>query len=308
MSSQDDLRIFTSVVDNAGFAPASKALGLTRSAVCRRIDKFEKRLGVRLLDRTTRRTSLTDAGEALYLRSVRILSEIAEAELVAGEFGGEPQGILKVTSPIMIGLHLLVPLLPGFLGRYSGVKLQLDLADDGIDPALVDHDVAIRWGEQQTSALIITRLAESRQVICAAPSYLDRFGIPRTPRDLLDHNCIMMSRLGLSHNEWTFRLREGLTSIKVSGNFVVNGGHGNYEALIAGLGIARATDLRVAVDIGAGRLRRILRDFEPGSATPIYAAYKSGRLLPPKIRSFVNYLREHMHVPSLEGPDEEDQG
>jgi DNA-binding transcriptional LysR family regulator len=308
MSAQDDLRIFTSVVDHAGLAPAAKVLGLTRSAVCRRIDRFEKRLGVRLLDRTTRRTSLTDAGEALYRRGVRILSDIAEAELVAGEFGVEPQGVLRVTCPIMIGLHLVVPLLPGFLGRYKGVKVQLDLADDGIDPALADHDVGIRWGEQQTSALIITRLAESRQVICAAPAYLDRFGTPRTPHDLLDHNCILMSRLGLAHNEWTFRLRDGLASIKVSGNFVVNGGHGNYEAVMAALGIARATDLRVAVDIRAGRLRRILRDYEPGSATPIYAVYKSGRLLPPKIRSLVNHLREHMRVPRLDEPgDQEEQ-
>ena len=260
---------------------------------------------MRLLDRTTRRTSLTDAGQALYQRGVRILSEIADAELVAGEFGGEPQGNLRVTCPIMIGLQLLIPLLPGFLSRHPGIKLQLDLTDDGIDPALADHDVAVRWGEQRTSALIITRLAESRQLICAAPAYLARCGTPRVPRDLLRHNCILMSRLGLAHNEWDFRLKEGLTTVKVAGNLVVNGGHGNYEALVAGLGIARATDLRVAGDIKSGRLRRILRDYEPGSATPIYAAYKSGRLLPPKIRSLVNYLREHMRVPALDGPDEE---
>lgn len=298
MSSQDELRVFACVVDQLGFAPAAKTLGVTRSAICRRIDRLEKRLGVRLLNRTTRMVSLTDAGETFYQRSIGILADIAEAELVASEYAAEPQGTLKVTSPIMIGLHKLVPLLPEFLGRYQQIKVQLDLVDDAVDPALVDHDVAIRWDEQISSSLIITRLAESRQIICAAPSYLSRHGVPTTPHDLLHHNCIMMSRLGLTHNEWTFRFPEGLSTIRVSGNFVVNGGHGNYEALIAGLGIGRVTDLRVQDDIKAGRLQPILREFDPSEATSIYAAYKGGRLVPPKIRSFVNYLRKRINTPS----------
>lgn len=293
MSGQDELRVFTCVVDHASFAAAARTLGLTRSAVSRRIDGLEKRLGVRLLDRTTRRISLTDAGEALYQRATRILADIAEAELAASEFGSEPRGVLRVTSPIMIGLHKLIPLLPDFLGRYRHIKLHLDLADDAIDPALTEHDVAIRWGEQRASSLIITRVAESRQIICAAPSYLERHGTPKTPFELTQHNCLMMSRLGTSANEWTFRTREGLLGVKVTGNFVVNGGHGNYEALLAGLGVARVTDLRAAEDISAKRLKPILREFEPSEATPIYAAYKSTRLIPPKVRAFVNYLREH---------------
>lgn len=301
MSGQDELRVFTCVVDYAGFAAAGKALRLTRSAVSRRIDGLEKRLGVRLLDRTTRRISLTDAGDVLYQRASRILADIAEAELAASTFGGEPQGVLRVTSPIMIGLHKLMPLLPDFLERHRHIKLQLDLADDAIDPALTEHDVAIRWGEQRASALIITRLAESRQIICAAPSYLQCHGTPKTPHDLAQHNCLMMTRLGTGANEWRFRVREGLIDIKVAGNFVVNGGHGNYEALLAGLGIGRVTDLRVAEDIRSKRLQPILSEFEPAEAIPIYAAYKSGRLIPPKVRTFVNYLRERMKSPSRKG-------
>jgi DNA-binding transcriptional LysR family regulator len=298
VGSQDEIRVFTTVVDHAGFAPAAKSLDVTRSAICRRIDRLEKRLGVRLLDRTTRRITLTDAGEALYQRSVRILADIAEAELIASEYGGAPQGVLKVTSPIIIGLHKLIPLLPEFLGQHSQVKVQLDLSDDTIDPALTDHDVAIRWDAQQSSAMIITRLAASRQIICATPSYLHRHGTPKTPHDLARHNCLLMSRLGLAHNEWSFRSPDGPISVKVSGNFVVNGGHGNYQALIGGLGVGRVTDLRAMEDVNAGRLRHILKEFEPADATPIYAAYKRGPLVPPKVRSFIDFLRESMRPSS----------
>lgn len=296
MSTQGELQIFSSVVDHGGFAAAARTLGLTRSAVCRRVDGLEKRLGVRLLDRTTRRISLTDAGEALYRRSVTILADIAEAELAVGEFGEEPRGVLRITSPIMIGLHKLIPLLPEFLARHPHIKVQLDLSDDVIDPALAENDIGIRWGEQPSSSLIITRIAESQQLVCAAPSYLERFGTPKTPHELLGHNCLMMSRLGLFTNEWRFRIAGETVPLKVSGNFVVNGGHGNYEALISGLGIGRVTDLRVLEDIRAGRLQPILREFEPDEAMPIFAAYKSGRLVPSKIRLFIDFFREKMKL------------
>jgi len=294
MSSGSELQVFATVVDHGSFAAAAKALGVTRSAVCRRVDSLERRLGVRLLDRTTRRLALTDAGEALHRRGVRILSDIAEAELVVSEYGEEPRGTLRITSPIMIGLHKLVPLLPDFLGRYRQIRVQLDLSDDIIDPALSEHDIGLRWGEQQSSALIITRIAESRQILCAAPSYIERHGLPATPQDLLDHNCVLMSRLGMNSNEWSFIVDGAPLKLKVQGNYVVNGGHGNYEAVISGLGIGRMTDLRVLEDISAGRLEPILREFEPEGAMPIYAAYKSSSLVPPKIRIFVDYLRQRI--------------
>lgn len=307
MGSQDEIRIFTSVVDQGGFAPAAKALDVTRSAVSRRIDRLEKRLGVRLLDRTTRRVTLTEAGEALYQRSVRIIADIAEAELIASEYGGEPQGVLKVTSPIIIGLHKLIPVLPEFLGLHRQIKVQLDLSDDAMDSTLPDHDVAIRWDMQQSSALIITRLMTSRQIVCAAPSYLRRHGTPKSPQDLAAHNCLMMSRLGLAHNDWTFRSPEGPVTVRVSGNFVVNGGHGNYQAVMAGLGIGRVVDLRAVEDLKAGRLRHILREFEPDAATPIYAAYKRGRLVPPKVRAFISFMRERFRAADSQSHEGEEE-
>jgi DNA-binding transcriptional LysR family regulator len=296
MNSGSDLQIFAHVVESGSFAAAAKALGVTRSAVCRRIDGLERRLGARLLDRTTRRLSLTEAGETLYHRAQRILNEIAEAELIVSEYGGEPRGTLRITSPIMIGLHRLIPILPEFLGLYPQIKVQLDLSDDEIDPALADHDVGLRWGAPKDSAAIITKVAESRQIICAAPSYLDRHGTPENPQELLRHNCVLMSRLGLTSNEWSFVIDGRVSKLKVQGNYVVNGGHGNYEAVMSGLGIGRVTELRVAEDIRNGRLRPILQRFEPPDAMPIYAAYKAGPLVAPKIRIFLDFLRRRIRV------------
>lgn len=294
MSVDSDMQVFTCVVDNGSFAAAAKTLGVTRSAVCRRVDQLERRLGVRLLDRTTRRLSLTEAGETLHARAVDILNRIAEAELLVSDYGAEPRGTLRITSPIMIGLHKLIPLLPAFLARYPQIKVHLDLSDDLTDPALSDHDIGLRWGEQQGAATIITRVASSRQIICAAPSYIEAHGVPETPAELARHNCLLMSRLGLSSNEWAFVIDGKPTRIKVQGNYVVNGGHGNYEAVIAGLGIGRMTDLRVLEDIRTGRLRPILQAYEPQEAMPIYAAYKAGALVPPKIRIFIDFLRRSL--------------
>lgn len=291
----DDIQVFSAVVEQASFAGAAKTLGLTRSAVCRRIDRFEKRLGVRLLDRTTRRVDLTDAGGVLYERSLRILGEIADAEIAVSQYGGEPQGVLRITTPIMIGLHKVIPLLPEFSARHPQIKCQLNLSDDAIDPALTEHDVALRWGAPSPSSIIITRVGGSRMLICAAPSYLERFGTPQTPDDLLKHNCLMMTRVGLTHNEWTFRRPDGGThALRVTGNFVVNGGHGNYQAMMAGLGIARVADFRARPDIETGRLVEVLKEYVSIETTPIFAAYKGARLVPPKVRAFVTFMQQNL--------------
>lgn len=293
----DDIQVFTAVVEQSSFAGAAKTLGLTRSAICRRIDRFEKRLGVRLLDRTTRRLNLTDAGGVLYERSLRILGEIADAEIAVSHYGGEPQGTLRITTPIMIGLHKVIPLLPQFSARHPHIKCQLNLSDDAIDPALIEHDVALRWGAPSPSSIIITRVGGSRLLYCAAPSYLEQFGTPQTPDDLVHHNCLMMTRLGLTHNEWTFRMLDGtVRTMRITGNFVVTGGHGNYEAVMSGLGIARVADFRARDAIETGRLIQILKEYETLETTPIYAAYKGARLVPPKIRAFVSFMQQNLNT------------
>ncbi len=301
MNSGSEFQVFAHVVDSGSFAGAAKMLNVTRSAVCRRVDGLERRLGVRLLDRTTRRLSLTEAGETLYRRAQTILTQIAEAEFVVSEYGGEPRGTLRITSPIMIGLHRLIPILPEFLGLHPNIKVHLDLSDDVVDLALADHDVGLRWGAPKDSAAIITKIAASRQIVCAAPAYLERHGTPETPQDLLRHNCLLMSRLGLLSNEWSFVVDGRPLKLKVQGNYVVNGGHGNYEAVISGLGIGRVTDLRVADDIRQGRLRPLLEAYEPEDAMPIFAAYRTGAFVPPKVRIFLDFLKRRMRGEPIEG-------
>jgi len=291
---QDDIKVFATVVEQNSFAGAAKILGLTRSAICRRIDRFEKRLGVRLLDRTTRRIKLTDAGGVLFERSLHILGEIAEAEIAVSQYGGEPQGTLRVTTPIMIGLHKIIPLLPNFLESHPHIKIQLNLSDDAIDPSLTDHDVALRWGSPTPSTIIITKIGGARQILCASPQYLERKQIPQEPKDLLHHNCLLMTRLGSAFNEWNFKLSNGeIQSLRVYGNFVVTGGHGNYQAVLAGLGIGRVTDLRARSDLETGQLVQLLSNYQIIETIPIFAAYKGSRLVPPKIRAFVSFLQNN---------------
>lgn len=294
MVHRDDIEVFVNVVEAGGFTAAADRLGITRSAVSRRIDGLEQRLGVRLLDRTTRHVDLTDAGDAFYRRGTKILEEIVDAELVASQFGGRPQGTLRITSAVMIGLYKIIPLLPAFIAAHADLKVQFDLSDERDDPGLDAHDVAITWGTLPESTRIATKLTESRQIICAAPAYLERHGCPRRPADLADHNCLLISGLGNDRNEWYFETPQGPEVVKVTGSFTVNSGNGAYEALIAGIGIGRVTDLRVQADISAGRLRPILEAFERRDGVPIYALHKSRRHVPPKVRAFIDFLRERL--------------
>lgn len=294
MVHRDDIEVFVSVVDAGGFTPAAGRLGITRSAVSRRIDGLEQRLGVRLLDRTTRHVGLTDAGDAFYSRCTRILEEIADAVLVASQYGGRPQGTLRITSAVMIGLYKIIPLLPAFIAAHTDLKVQLDLSDERDDPALEAHDVAITWGALPESMRIATKLTESRQIICAAPAYLERHGHPERPSDLADHNCLLISGLGNDRNEWYFETPQGQEVVKVTGSFTINSGIGAYEALIAGIGIGRVTDLRVQGDIRAGRLIPILAAFERREGVPIYAVHKSRRHVPPKVRALIDFLRDRL--------------
>jgi DNA-binding transcriptional LysR family regulator len=294
MSNLDDVRVFANVAEGGSFSAGAKLLGVTRSAISRRVDLLEKRLGVRLLNRTTRHVQLTEAGEEFYRRCVNIMSEIANAEQAAAGYADRPQGLLRIHCPVMIGLHKIMTLIPEFVDKNPLMKIHLDLSDDRVDMNTLDHDIVICWGDIPDVARIATKVGKSRRILCAAPSYLRRYGTPRNPGDLLQHNCVMLSGIGTTHNEWAFRQGSRNRTIRVSGNFVVNSGNGNYEALMAGLGIGRVTNLRVQTDIQAGRLQRILQEYEIPEATPIFALYQMGPHVPPKIKSFVSSLRAYL--------------
>ncbi|MGU3663485.1 LysR family transcriptional regulator [Methylobacterium sp. A49B] len=293
MAATSDMEIFVAVVDRGSLSSAAGALGITRSGVCRRVEQLERRLGVRLLNRTTRHLSLTEPGQVYLQHSRQALAEIDRAEQAAMAFQQDPRGVLRVVSPVMIGLHSILPLMREFLATYRDLALNVVLTDDPNHP-VQESDVIIAFGTQPDSSLIAHKLAESRRVICAAPSYLAERGTPERPEGLADHNCLLLSGMGSLTNEWTFRCDGQVFGVKVTGNFVANNGDANYEALIAGIGIGRATDLRVGNDVAAGRLVRLLEKFELDTPTPIYALHHSREQVPPKVRSFIDFCRSKL--------------
>jgi DNA-binding transcriptional LysR family regulator len=284
------MEVFVAVARDGSFSAAARKLRVTRSAVCRRIERLEDRLGVRLLNRTTRQLSVTEAGRMLYESGVVILAELERVEGATIALQQSPKGTLKVLSPVMIGLHIVVPMAREFLAAYPSVTVELSLSDDN-EYAFSEFDVIVAFGEQPNSSLMSYRVGESRRVICASPDYLAARGPPRRPEDLLQHNCLLLGSLGTSHNEWTFRKNGQLYPVRVSGSFVGNSGSALYEAMLAGIGVARATDLRVRSDVGLGRVVLLLEPFQPEDPTPIYALHHSKDHVAPKVRAFIEYLR-----------------
>ena len=287
----DDLKIYVSVVEGGSFAAAARQLGLTRSAVSRRIDGLERRLGVRLLDRTTKHLNLTDAGDVYFRRGVKILSDIQDAELAASQYGAEPRGTLKITCAVMIGLYNVIPHIAEFMEAHPDLSVSIDLSDAQDDPNLEIHDVAITWGKLPDSALLARKIGETRQIICAAPSYLEKHDPPEVPSDLLNHTCIVIRGFGAVYNDWFFESERGVDVVKVTGPLVVNSGNAAYQALLAGCGIGRLTDLRGRIEVRDGSLVELLSGHALKDAVPIYALYRGGRSVPPKVRALVDFLK-----------------
>lgn len=291
MPSQEDVRVFTAVVAAGGFSACAAQLGVTRSAVCRRIDRLEARLGVRLLERTTRRVTLTEAGEVFYERCAQIVSDIESAERAIVEGYGSPRGTLRINCAVMIGLRLIVPVLGRFTAAYPELRVALDLFDAPIARDDTTYDVFIRLGLASDGNLIASTIARSRRVLCASPAYAARHKLPRTPDDLANHNCLLLRGLGTEYNEWPFETPSGRQVIKATGRLVFNSGDANHRALLCGLGIGRATEILVADDLREGRLVRVLESFQNMEVEPVTALFRRGQYVPVKVRVFVDFLR-----------------
>lgn len=285
------MMIFARAVQAGGFSAAARALDLTPSAVSKQISRLEDRLGVRLLNRTTRHVSLTEEGRAFYERAARITADIEDAAESVSALQGHVQGTLRVASTVAFAKHLMLPLIPEFLRRYPELRVMLEVTDRAVD--LVDEgvDVAIRFTEQLTDPSLVARqLAINRRVICAAPSYIEAHGVPQTPDDLLKHNCLSLYTVS-SFNDWDFDAPEGNRVLHVVGNFETNSADALYHAALAGLGIARLSTFLVGPDLKAGRLVRLLPKYVHEKAS-ILAVYPHRRHLSPKVRAFVDFLVE----------------
>lgn len=290
MNRLQDLEVFVQVVNSGNFAKAAIALEINPSAISRRISQLEDRLGVRLFHRTTRSLCLTEVGERYFHRCLSILADLDEANREAKQHSEAPQGLLHISCSTMFAHRHLLARIPEFLTCYPRLNIQLVLTDDVINVVNEGMDVAIRIGELADSSLITRRLMSDRRIICAAPTYLERYGTPKTPDDLAFHNCLGLNAYKTTLNQWRFRDRSGLREISVSGNFTVNSGVALYESVLAGLGIARVTEFLADEALKLGQLIRILSEYEDENDVGIYAIFPSDRYLLPKVQCFVEFL------------------
>lgn len=296
--------LFARVVDTGSFSGAARALEQSPSAVSRQIGALEDRVGVRLLNRTQHGISLTEEGRAFHQRCRTVALEVAQAEEALSAIG-ELRGTLRVVSTVAFGKAQLLPMLPRFLEMYPELRLSLDLTDRPVDLAAEDVDVAIRFSEQVTDPDVIARkLAPNRRVICAAPSYVERWGAPETPADLARHNCLGLTTVA-AWNDWAFD-EPNAETMRISGNFEANSADAIYHAALAGVGIARLSTYLVQDDLRAGRLVRLLPHYIQDNAN-IVAIYAERRNLAPKIRAFLDFLVNHFgSVPPWERGGEAD--
>ena len=286
----DNLQAFVRVAETGSFSEAARRLGLSKSMVSRQVSALEADLGVRLLHRTTRSLSPTEAGRAYLERCQRILADLDEANLLVSRLQTVPRGSLRVTAPLSFGIGHLAVALPGFLERYPEIELDMNMTDRHVD--LVDEgwDVAVRIGRLADSSLIARRLAPIRRVVCAAPAYLDRCGVPRVPADLAGHDCL--SHSAVNPWEWRFTAPDGqMLPVEIRGRFHADNGDVLRVMALAGQGLAFLPTFFVGDDIRAGRLVPVLEDFVPLDVA-LHAVYPHNRHLSPKVRAFVDYLAE----------------
>ncbi|WP_398473462.1 LysR family transcriptional regulator [Tardiphaga sp.] len=291
-----EMEVFTRVVELGGFSTAARAFQMTPSAVSKLVARLEARLGVRLINRSTRKLQLTPEGTAFYERALRILDEMAAAEREAA-VGATPSGLLRVNTSVPFGLHCLLPLLPGFAKRYPEIKVDVTLTDLVVDLLEQRADVAIRVGHMRESRLLARKLGESRLVVVGSPAYLAERGTPATPDDLAEHNLLDFC-FGKWKSGWPFKLPNGETiTVMPSGNALVSDGEAMHRITVAGMGLARVGRFHVEADIAAGRLVPVLEQFNPGDIEPIHAVFVGhGGQLPARVRAFLDYMAENVRL------------
>ena len=289
------MRLFLTVVQTGSLSGAGRQSGFSPASVSRQITALEDDLGVRLLNRTSRRLSLTEAGQVYLEHAERLLQDIDELRDAVSQMAVKPRGTLRIQSRISLGTQHVAPLIPTFLALYPDLKIDLWLTDNDLD--LTEHgiDLAIRTGNLSDSTLIGRRLASSPRVICASPEYWAEHGKPATPEALMDHNCLTYRfEFGTAAALWQFRINTGQSiNIQVAGNFQTNNGEALRVATLSGLGVAMLPAWSVKDHLKAGSLERVLSDYETTVSDldfGIYAVYLSRRNLSAKTRLFVDHL------------------
>ena len=284
--------VFTAVVATGSFSAAARSLNISKSAVSKRITQLELRLGVRLLHRTTRKLSLTEAGERYYEHAAQALTAAGKAEDAVTELQGEPQGTLRISTPMSFGRLHLARLIPKLMKRYPKLEIDLIMDDRNVDLIAEGFDIAIRSGVLQDSTLVARKLAPLRYALCASPDYIAKNGMPQTPAALSAHNCLLFSYAG-DVNEWAFHRSGGVESVQVAGNYRVNNSEALIEAIRQGIGIGRLPTFVSGPDVASGRLLSLLEDY-PMPNNTFYAVFPERQYLPAKVRAFLEFAIESL--------------
>ena len=287
------LELFVKTIEVGNFSALGRQLHMAPSSISRQINNLEEELGVRLLQRTTRNISLTEAGQIYYERVSKILDDLDEAQLAVTQLQANPKGVLRLNVAIPFGERIIVPLIPEFLTLYPDLKMDLVLEDRAIDLVEERVDLAIRIGRLGDSSIVARKLADNQFVVCATPQYFEMHGRPNTPADLTHHNCIINTNI-FNCDTWQFSRGDSTQNISVSGNFLANTGGALYRAILSNLGIALLPTWFVGEDIQRGKLHVALDKYEVNlpamTNSAIYALYPAGQYLPPKVRVFIDYL------------------
>lgn len=288
MDRLSSMTVFVAVADCGSFSGAARRLRRSPAAVTRAVAELETALGVRLLDRTTRAVSLTDAGERFLPGASRLLADLAEIEQTAVGLGSAPRGELRVTAPIVFGRRHVLPLVTEFLARYPEVNVRLDLTDRSVDLIEEGLDLAIRIGELASSSAIATRVGTVRRVVVAAPDYLARRGEPAAPDELAAHDVIAFAGLD-GVDRWRFYKDDRALEVALRPRLIVNTAEAAIDSAVAGFGVARVLSYQAADAITGKSLVRVLRSCE-GGPSPIHVLYPQGRYPAPKLRAFLDLV------------------
>jgi DNA-binding transcriptional LysR family regulator len=294
MDRLDAMTVFRAAVDTGSLSAAGRKLGMPLATVSRKLADLESHLKARLLHRSTRKLSLTDAGEAYLVACKRILDEVEEAERgAAGEFSA-PKGELVVTAPILFGRLHVQPVAIDFLRAYPDVDVRLAFGDRVLN-LLDEHvDLAVRVGELPDSSLVATRLGTTRRVVCASPEYLAVHGEPAAPEDLARHHCLSFEAIS-SADAWRFRVNGSELSAPVHSRLIASSADAAIEAAIAGIGLTRVYCYQVEEARRAGRLKIVLGDYESAPA-PVSLVYQRQGRLPLKVRAFLDFATPRLRA------------
>ena len=285
------LRVFSQVVESGSFSGAAEKLGVSTTAASRHIAELEAHLQTRLLNRTTRRVSLTESGRAFYERAVQLIADLEEAEQEASRAAVVPRGTIKLTAAVHFGVRHVAPAIAAFVAAHAGVRFDVSLSDRIVDLVEEGFDLAVRIGAPGSDNVVARKLGETRLVPCASPDYLAAHGAPQVPEDLARHNCFTYQYV-TPHNLWLFRDATGAErTVRVRGSLHSNNGELLAEVAAQGGGIVFEPAFIVGPDVRAGRLVPLLQEFV-APPMPIFAVYPSRKHLSAKVRLFVDFLIE----------------